>query len=165
MQNKFVSVKKEYENLVISVVSRFSSDPETRKDLEAGIWEKIWNNSERLEVKYGNTAGFIKKLAYNHCVDVYRAKKDIVKFTDLSEPSSKETPENLSEEKENLEYFEKVLDKLPEKERIIILMFYIECYPVKKVAKEMKMSESAIKVMLFRTRKKIKGLLSDMNYF
>ncbi len=50
---------------------------------------------------------------------------------------------------------------LPKKERTVIHLFYYEDLPVKKIAKMLKIKESAVKTRLSRGRKHLKEMLGD----
>lgn len=50
---------------------------------------------------------------------------------------------------------------MDEKQRMCILLHHIEGYPVRDVARMLKISESAAKLRLLRGRKRLKELLSE----
>jgi RNA polymerase sigma-70 factor (ECF subfamily) len=66
---------------------------------------------------------------------------------------------------ESLELGQKLKDalaKLPEKQRLALIMFTIEEMPQKQVAEALQCSVEAVKWHVFQGRKKLKGLLGDV---
>lgn len=52
------------------------------------------------------------------------------------------------------------LDKLPDKERTSVLLFYMEGYPIKEIADIVEASQDAVKQHLTRGRRHLRGLLT-----
>ena len=56
-----------------------------------------------------------------------------------------------------------VIANLNKKERIIVFLHYYEGYKIKEIAEMMKLSEVNVKVLLSRTRKKLKNMMEGDN--
>lgn len=54
-----------------------------------------------------------------------------------------------------------ILSSLSDKGRLIIFLYYYEQYPINSIAAMMKMSESAVKMQLKRSREKLKEILGN----
>ena len=53
------------------------------------------------------------------------------------------------------------LEALDEKQRLCVLLYHIEGYPVKEVARMLGIGESAVKLRLVRGRRRLKEMLSE----
>jgi RNA polymerase sigma-70 factor (ECF subfamily) len=63
------------------------------------------------------------------------------------------------EDKDSLDWVEKVINQLPEQQRMIIQMRDIEQYEFEEIAKILDMNETAIRVALSRGRKTIRAFI------
>lgn len=64
---------------------------------------------------------------------------------------------------QNTEDFEMkdVLSALTDKSRLIVFLYYYEQHPINDIAEMMKMSESAVKMQLKRSREKLREILGN----
>jgi RNA polymerase sigma-70 factor (ECF subfamily) len=65
-------------------------------------------------------------------------------------------------EENRSKYVKAALEKLPEDEYTLILLYYFEDKSVDEIGEITRMSESNVKVKLFRARKKLFTILNDM---
>ena len=54
------------------------------------------------------------------------------------------------------------LGKLPAEERMVLELYYLEGYSVREVGKLMGISRANVKVKTFRSRKKLRGIIEDI---
>jgi RNA polymerase sigma-70 factor (ECF subfamily) len=59
-------------------------------------------------------------------------------------------------------YVKSALEKLPEDEYTLILLYYFDDKSIEEIGEITKMTESNVKVKLFRSRKKLYTILNDM---
>lgn len=60
--------------------------------------------------------------------------------------------------------FERLLLLLKYKERIVLVLFYLNDYTTKDISKILKMNENTVKTLLRRAKSKIKERLGDKYY-
>lgn len=103
---------------------------------------------------------WFNRLVYNHCIDILRKqnKADLEDWKEEDDPT-----ENLAIVIENLAANEELtaklrtqLDALNELDRTILSLFYWEGYSVKEIAEMLKITESAVKMRMKRTRDNMK---------
>ena len=93
----------------------------------------------------------------NHCLDQLKAKRSsnlrIVhnNYTDR-EPSLQQKVED----NDSLTWVAKIINQLPEQQRMIIQLREVEQYEFEEIAKLLEMNETAIRVALSRARKTIR---------
>ncbi len=154
------------------------------KDMAYGIAFKILRNHQDAEEVAQD--GFVK--AY-HSLDKFRGESGfktwlyrIVYNTAISKTRKKQLPvsdledhlvENIAENEDHSEIeslsneeklfaLEKVIKQLPSQDQIIVNLFYLEGTKVEEISKITSLSESNVKVKLFRIRKKIYTLMEKM---
>nr|WP_300003592.1 sigma-70 family RNA polymerase sigma factor [Tissierella sp.] len=77
--------------------------------------------------------------------------------------SSKETPlDRIIEDQEKRDLFKAVMS-LPETYREVIVLYYYNSFSVREISQQIGASESSIKVLLYRARKKLKIRLEEEN--
>ena len=69
--------------------------------------------------------------------------------------------EDLAVKKAEITALRKYVMKLPDKLRIVILMFYMEDLPVTTIAQALKIPEGTVKSRLNKARKKLKEWMAD----
>lgn len=103
---------------------------------------------------------WIYRIVYNEAIS--RVRKNKMKLMDLEEEMTGNIPdEEIEEDVAGLDEQEqklvigKILDKLPEIDRVIVTLFYLESHPVTEIAEITGLGESNVKVRLHRVRKRI----------
>lgn len=91
------------------------------------------------------------RILINQCRDIQRRHRYYVVTDALPEPSAEGASGELRE----------ALLRLDEKQRLCMLLHYIEGYKVKEVARMLGLGESAVKARLMRGRQRLKEMLSE----
>jgi RNA polymerase sigma-70 factor (ECF subfamily) len=107
---------------------------------------------------------WLYRITYNNCISEVRKKK--LKYVSTDDVQISDEPEEMNfgdiPEENRSKYIKAALDKLPEEEYTLILLYYFEDKTVEEIGKITKLSESNIKVKLFRARKKLNLILKEM---
>lgn len=141
-------------------------DKNIAQDLAHDIMVKMFLNLN----KYLGKAPFgswLFSITYNHCINYLRKEKKL-KLDDLDSVKEQIATDNASiEEKELLEMqlnqLERIFEKLKEDERLILLMRYQDGMSIKMIAANLKISESATKMRLKRSRDHLAEFLKEVN--
>ena len=112
--------------------------------------EKAWNASGRL--RFGEEKAYITRIVINECRNIQRYRKRVIPWADFENENDHETNSELSD----------IISALPEKNRLPLLMKYMEGYSEKEIADALWISESAVKSRLFRARNKLKNVILEM---
>ncbi len=103
---------------------------------------------------------WLYRIAYNEAIS--KVRKNKVKLLDLEEEITgniaEEDIENdiagMDEEEQKL-VISRILDMLPEIDRVIVTLFYLENQPILEISEVTGLGESNVKVRLHRVRKRI----------
>ena len=108
----------------------FGSDTEAEEVVQE-TWLRAWNVRDRVEL----TDAYILRIARNVCVNMWRGHRTQVELVDEDSTAITEvTPQEEAEERENSEWLQSRLQRLPQAEREVWQMFYDEGLTVDEIA-------------------------------
>ncbi|MEM8528946.1 MAG: sigma-70 family RNA polymerase sigma factor [Bacteroidota bacterium] len=138
-------------------------DQEISKDLAHDVMIKIFMNLS----KFKGTSDFsfwVKSITYNYCMD-YLKKKKRLNFDEFESADFEQVPVDEIElqhkmlKEVQLEQLEALLEELKGNDRMILLMRYQDGMSIKQIAGTLKVSVSAVKMRLKRSRDRLAELL------
>lgn len=101
---------------------------------------------------------WIMRILINECYSLLRRQKRVV-------PMGEDMPDMQADFKDYVreEYLDlyQAIDALKQKDRICVLLYYIEGYPVRQIAEILDMPEGTVKSRLRRARMQLKNKLKD----
>ena len=158
-QNEFMQLVSPFKSKIFRVAKRLLISTEEAEDATQEVLVKLWTNNESLEA-YNSVEALAMTMTKNYCLDQLKSKRAtnlrIVhnNFTDREAPLQKRV-----EDTDTMIWVEKVIDQLPEQQRLIVQMRDIEQYEFEEIAKILEMNETAIRVALSRARKTIREFM------
>ena len=166
-QDAFRTLVKEYERLVLHIVTPLIGISEDREDICQEVFIKVYKGLKGFN-QTSRLSTWIGAIAYNTSLNVLRKKKkhfsiDLAKTSQIRENNialteSAKPEENLIKEELNLSISEAV-NKLPGLQRVVVLLFHYEELSLKEIGKIIDAPENTVKSYLFRGRKKLKELI------
>lgn len=124
-------------------------------DREDAVQEAIfcaWRKQKALRDP-GRFDAWLIRILVNECHDAQRRRKRYVLTEAPPEPANR--PDDGAGELWD------ALEALEEKQRLCMLLHYIEGYSVKEVSRMLNLGESAVKLRLMRGRKRLKEMLTE----
>lgn len=118
--------------------------------IKAYLSRDACNNIEKFNV-------WIFRIGYTTFIDYKRAAKNFVDYEEARDITS----DDLSDAVFRYQDLYTALNRLPPKERMSLLLFYMECYSVKEIAAIVETSQDAVKQHLSRGRSHLRILLSN----
>lgn len=158
-QNEFVNLIAPFKDKIFRVSRRLLVSTEEAEDATQEVLVKLWNKKDSLN-SYNSVEALAMTMTKNYCLDQLKSKRagnlKIVhnNFTDR-DPGLQQKLEDT----DSLNWVEKVIDQLPEQQKLIIQMRDIEQYEFEDIAKILEMNETAIRVALSRARKTIREFM------
>ncbi len=159
---------RKYSNYVYKIISNQMQNELTLEDKEeiiSDIFFILWKNQNVIDKNKdlkpyiaGITKNVIKTKLKN-CVPKYKNECDIEDFQNIL--YEEKTVELNIEKAEIFNQLIQEIKKLDNSEYQILINYYYKEKKVKEIAKEFKLSESKVKITLFRIRKKLKKLLKE----
>ena len=138
-------------------------DPDLAKDIAQESWKNIIAKINDLK----NVDSFVSwalRIVYNNAID---AVNDIKKERFKQQNYINEQSKDVETYDENLELKKKLLNainQLPEQQKLVIKLFYLEEYSIREISKTMTISMGTTKSRLFHAREKLKTILKANNW-
>jgi RNA polymerase sigma factor FliA len=96
--------------------------------------------------------------------DILFSENDEVKLKETIEDKKTPSPERSLEDKEELEYLSVAIEKLNEKDRLVLSLYYYEGLTLKEIGKVLEVSESRICQLHSRAIIHLRKILKDLRY-
>lgn len=139
------SIYNEYRPKVTGFIARKVSNYDLAEDLASEVFLKISEKFDTFDPSKASISTWIYTIAQNRVIDYYRTN-----HVSSELPEELPSEDNFDEEllnKETLEELACALEKLPERERTLIVLHYYHEKTLKEVALQMGMSYANVKLV------------------
>lgn len=151
-QEEYISIVNKISDGLFRYALKLTNDAVTAQDLVQESFMKLWKNRDKIDTNHAKP--FLYRVLYNKMVDDYRKNKRV----DLGADTMLEG--NYSDSQlETKDLIDQAFKHLKEEQKSIILLRDWEGYSYEEIAEILGLSLSAMKVNLFRARKKMKTVL------
>ncbi|GAB4325199.1 MAG: RNA polymerase sigma factor [Bacteroidales bacterium] len=154
-----------YSGMLYTLVYRILQNREETEEVVQDSFLKAYRNLDRFEFRSG-FATWIHRIAYNTAISRTRKKKTEWLPADqfiIDNHSEDDIFENLfslnEDEKEKM--VEWIFNQCNDEEKGLLNMYYISDLNIKQIAEITGLSESNVKIRLFRIRKRLAALLNE----
>jgi len=147
---------------VSAVLSRTLAGRAAREDVEelaSDVFVSLWRHAPELDPEQG-LRPWLAAVARNRAIDWLRRQRSAEPLPEDA-PDPRAGPEDLAERREWAARLWAAVDGLGEPDRTLFFRYYYEGEPLKQVALELGLSQTAAKQRLFRGRKTLKNILSE----
>ena len=153
-----IDASTSYSDNLYRFVLKSLRDEEQAKDVVQESFLRLWENREA--VISGKEKGYLFTIAYRLMVDQIRMRRRYVGGEQML--VNRKSPQrgefnNLSET------IERYLDRLPPIQKTLIMLRDYEGYSYREMAEMTALSESQVKVYIFRARVALKKYIGDIN--
>jgi RNA polymerase sigma-70 factor (ECF subfamily) len=158
-QSDFLKVVLPFKDKVFRLAKRLLVSTEEAEDATQELFFKLWRNKEKLS-DYKNVEAFAMTMTKNYCYDRLKSKQ--ASNLTLVHSNYKEKDTSLDkklEYQDSVNQVHKLIEKLPEQQKLIIQFRDIEQYDFDEICKMMDMKSTAVRVALSRARKTIRQAL------
>lgn len=164
-QIEFLRLTSPFKDKVFRLAKRLLISTEEAEDATQEVLVKLWNKNESL-VEFNSVEAFAMTITKNYCLDQLKSKR-VENLKIVHDNFSDSTPslDKKMEDGDSLNWVEKIINQLPEQQRLIIQMRDIEQYEFSEIAKIMQMNETAIRVALSRARKTIRECMTKIENY
>jgi RNA polymerase sigma-70 factor (ECF subfamily) len=164
-ETAFREVVERYQSKVFSIIHGVVRRRNDVEDIAQQVFAKVFLSIGSFDFR-SSLITWIYKITVNECFDYLRKRKvrKLVYESDLSEDESRRV-ENSQPQVDRQEgadttlarrdYILKLLARVSEEERMLLMLKEVEGYSVEELADRTGMNENTIKVKLFRARQKL----------
>ena len=152
------------------IVTMIRDDKETAEDLLQDTFIKVYQRLDQLE-KPEKFRAWVKQIARNTALD-YLKKSKTLSFSEvyadgeipieIEDPDTSHLQDIVVDRQETIRLLYEILDTLPDAQRTVLSMHYLQGIPVKEIAATLGRSENTIKVQLFQGRKSLEAKIREM---
>jgi len=143
-----------YSDNVYRFILKSTRDEPLAKDVVQDSFMKLWERHE--EVTYSKVKSWLFQTAYRQMIDLLRREKKRGDIDTVGESKMGSSNEGYSDLQELLH---QALDRLPEAQKHVVLLRDYEGYNYQEIGEMCQLSESQVKVYIFRARKAMKNYL------
>jgi len=164
-QIEFLQITTPFKDKVFRLAKRLLISTEEAEDATQEILVKLWSKNESL-VAINNVEAFAMTMTKNYCLDQLKSRRaGNVKISHDNFTDKSARLDKILEDGDSLNWVEKIINQLPEQQKLIIQMRDIEQYDFEEIAKILEMNETAIRVALSRARKTIRENMSKIHRY
>ncbi len=134
------------------------------EDTAQEVMLKLWTMRSQL-IAYRNVEALAMQMGKNICINRLRARKPCSDAAFDGLQAATPSPDRQLEEADSMETVARIIDRLPEMQRMVIRLRDVEGYQPAEIAEITGCEESAVRVNLSRARKKVKEEFFKINHF
>ncbi len=159
----FSLIYQEYGKQIFRFICWRTSDKHLSEDILQEVFLKAWDNIKNYKDRNLPIKAWLYKIARNTVIDYYRVKKPLVSLEEISFNLASLATSSLEKANIKLEFekAKKAIDSLPEIQKEVIVLKFIEELTNKEISKILNKSEGAIRIIQYRALKKLKEILKN----
>ena len=164
-QTDFVKLVMPFKDKVFRLAKRLLVSNEEAEDATQEILMKLWRNKQKIS-EYKNVEAFSMTMTKNFCLDRLKSKQaQNLKIVHSNYQDHNTSLQKEVENKDSVDWVSKIIEDLPEQQKIILQLRDIEEYDFDEIAKVVDMNPTAIRVALSRARKTIREKLTNTHSY
>ena len=157
-----------------AVAFKMTGNEDDAFDVLQDAYIKAFNSLDQLN----DPSGFIpwfNKITANKCRDFLRSKKNVIMFSDMEYDNGEDSfelefedestafqPEERADYSDTKRLVAEMLDNLPEDQKMVLLMYYVQEMSIKEIAEALDISENTVKSRMSYGKKKMRAQAEDM---
>jgi RNA polymerase sigma-70 factor (ECF subfamily) len=164
-QKEFIQLVTPFKDKVFRLAKRLLISTEEAEDATQEVMVKLWNKNDKLDA-YTSLEAFAMTTTKNYCLDQLKSKR--ASNLQLVHSNYEDKQVGLLqkiEDTDSLSWVEKIINELPEQQKLIVQMRDVEQYEFEEIAKMLNMNETAIRVALSRARKTIRETMQKTHSY
>ena len=163
-QKEFLNTILPCKNTLYRLAKRLLVSSDEAEDAVQEVFLKLWKGRDKID-NYRSPEAFAITITKNYCLDRLKSKQaSNIKIVHNNYKNS-ENIERTIEGNEGVELITKIMETLPEKQKIIMQLRDIEQFEFAEISQMLEINETAIRVALSRARKVVREqLIKQYNY-
>jgi len=163
-QREFLATVLPYKDKLYRLAKRLLVSSEEAEDAVQEVYLKLWKGKSSIK-NYRNPEAFAVTMTKNYCLDRLKSKQAGNLKIVHNNFQNDENLQKQVEANDAVALVHKIMETLPEKQRMVIQMRDVEQYNFDEISELLEISEATIRVTLSRARKAIREqLIKQYNY-
>jgi len=147
---------KLYSDPLFRFIVKNLKDESEAENIVQNTFEKLWVRVEQID--FAMVKPYLFKVAYNNMIDLIRKRKKMTSMSEVVEDSYAHNEQY----NDIREIVDSAVKRLSEKQRTVIMLRDYEGYDYKSIGDITGMTESQVKINIFRARKALKEYIGKM---
>ena len=154
----YAHIINKYKNQLYATILRMTRNPQNAQDLVQEAFIKVYQQLGKYDNK-GSFSNWMYRVAINHCMDEFRKKSYKMKPVEINEEKvvNPNHPEVIFLKKEKNRQLERLIAALPEDERMIILLRYVNELSYSEISELSELPVSSVRNKLHRAKQKMRA--------
>lgn len=163
-KNEFTTIVMPLKDKLYRLAKRILVSTDEAEDAVQEVFLKLWKGKQDIE-NYKNPEAFAITMTKNYCLDRLKSKQASNLKIVHSNYQTSENIEGRIEANNGVEMVFKIMETLPEQQKIILQLRDVEEFEFSEIAKILDSNETAIRVALSRARKTVRDeMIKNYNY-
>lgn len=164
-QTDFIKLVTPFKDKIFRLAKRLLVSKEEAEDATQEILIKLWKNKQKI-AEYKNVEAFSMTMTKNFCLDRLKSKQaQNLKIVHSNYQDNNTSLQKQVENRDSVDWVSRIIEDLPEQQKIILQLRDIEEYDFDEIAKVVDMKPTAIRVALSRARKTIREKLTNTHRY
>jgi len=163
-QKEFLNTIIPCKNTLYRLAKRLLVSSDEAEDAVQEVFLKLWKGRDKID-NYRSPEAFAITMTKNYCLDRLKSKQASNLKIVHNNYKNSENIERTIEGNEGVELVTKIMETLPEKQKMIMQLRDIEQFEFAEISQMLEINETAIRVALSRARKVVREqLIKQYNY-
>lgn len=164
-QAEFLNIVMPFKDKLYRMAKRLLVSTEEAEDATQEILIKLWSKKDKME-SYNNVEAFAMTMTKNFCLDRLKSKQaGNLKLVHSNYTDPHTSLQHEVEAKDSLSWVERIMDELPEQQKMVLQLRDVEQYEYEEIEKLLDMKPTAIRVALSRARKTVREKLMEKHRY
>ena len=163
-QKEFLNTILPYKDTLYRLAKRLLVSSDEAEDAVQEVFLKLWKGRDKID-NYRSPEAFAVTMTKNYCLDRLKSRQASNLKIVHSNYKNSDNIERTIEGNEGVELVTKIMQTLPEKQKMIMQLRDIEQFEFAEISQMLEINETAIRVALSRARKVVREqLIKQYNY-
>lgn len=146
---------------IVSIARRMLRDDAEAEDVAQEAFLRLWRSGATLEIGAAGVRPWLRRVVSNLCLDRVRGQGRVSVVDDLPEVPEAATQLAGLERQDTQRRIQAALQRLPERQRLALILFHFEGMSQIEVGQVMGVSDEAVESLLSRARRQLKADLKS----
>ncbi len=163
-KTEFILLVMPFKDKLYRLAKRILVSKDEAEDAVQEVFLKLWKGKQQIE-NFKNPEAFAITMTKNYCLDRLKSKQASNLKIVHSNYQTSENIENNIEANDGVEMVFRIMETLPEQQKIVLQLRDVEQFEFSEIAKMLDSNETAIRVALSRARKTVRDeMIKKYNY-
>lgn len=164
-QKEFIQIVMPFKDKLYRLAKRLLVSSEEAEDATQEVLMKLWAKKKGMG-RYRNVEAFAMTMTKNFCLDRLKSKQSgNLKLVHSNYADESRSLQKQLEVNDSLQWVEKIMNTLPEQQKMVLQLRDIEEYSFEEIAEMLNIQPTTVRVTLSRARKMVREkLIEKHNY-